>query len=132
MTRVVVLATLVLSSAAFAEEPKFAVKFDVPAAKAGQRTVVNVHVTPPSGFHLNKEFPTSLSFTPPSGITAEKAKLDGKDAKRFEEQGADFQLALVSSVEGKQTVSGELKFGVCSATACIPTREKVSFTLEVK
>ncbi|MEO6952275.1 MAG: hypothetical protein ABI321_10715 [Polyangia bacterium] len=107
-------------------------KVDVPAAKAGQHTVVKLHVKPGQGYHMNKEFPVGVTLNPTAGIKADKPHLGKADAARFEEAGADFDLDLVAATPGKQVVTADMKFAVCSATACEPKREKVSFTLEVK
>lgn len=136
MSRRVVLSTAFalvgLSSLASAADPSYALKLEVPPAKKGQRTVVKVHIAPGAGYHMNKDFPTSLALTPPAGVTVEKPKQGVKDAARFEEAGADFEVALTAAEPGSKVVTGDLKFAVCTATTCDPKREKVSFTVEVK
>jgi hypothetical protein len=121
-----------LSAAQGAGDASYAIKYEVPPAKKGQRAVVKVKLAPGAGYHMNKEFPTALSMVPPGGVNLEKAKLTAKDAARFEETGAEFEVALVAADAGSKVVTGELKFAVCSATTCDPKREKVSFTVEVK
>jgi hypothetical protein len=115
-----------------ASDNSFSLSFNVPAAKKGQRAVVRVHIAPGSGYHVNKDFPTSLVLAPPTGIAVEKLRQEAKDAVKLEEAGADFDVALTASAAGKQVVTGDLKFAVCSATTCDPKREKVSFTVDVK
>jgi hypothetical protein len=104
----------------------------VPTAKKGQRTIVKVHLTPAAGYHMNKDFPTSLALVPPQGVTLEKQKLTKADAARWEEAGGDFDVALTAADPGSKTVTGELKFAVCTATSCDPKKENVSFTVVVK
>ena len=126
---------LAVASAPFAEEvkdPSYAVKVDVPATKAGQHAVVKLHVKPGAGYHMNRDFPVGVTVAPTAGVTTDKAHLGKADAARFEDAGADFDVGLVAAAPGKQVVTADLKFAVCSATACEPKREKVSFTLEVK
>jgi hypothetical protein len=111
----------------------FSYKFEVPAAaKKGERTVVKLKLAPGAGYHMNKEFPTSLSLVAPAGVVLEKPKQAAKDATKFAETGAEFDVVLTSADAGSKVVSGDLKFAVCSATSCDPKREKVSFTVEVK
>ncbi len=117
---------------AHASDASFSYKFDVPPAKKGQRAVVKLKLAPGAGYHMNKDFPTSLAFTPPIGVTIEHPKLGAKDATRFEDTGAEFEVALTSTDAGSKVVNAELKFAVCTATTCDPKREKVSFTVEVK
>lgn len=115
-----------------AADSSFSVKLEVPPAQKGQRAVVRVKVVPGAGYHMNKEFPSALVLTAPAGVTIERPRQAAGDARRFEEAGADFDVALTSAQAGKQVVVGDLKFAVCSSTSCDPKREKVSFTLEVK
>lgn len=124
--------TLSQAGLAHAADPAFSIKLEVPPAKKGQRAVVHVHIAPGTGFHMNKDFPTSLALASPSGVVLEKAKQTAGDAAKFTDNGADFDVALTASEVGKKLVTGDLKFAVCSATSCDPKREKVSFTIEVQ
>jgi hypothetical protein len=117
---------------AAASDNSFALSVNVPAAKKGQRAVVRVHIAPGSGYHMNKDFPTALVLTAPEGVAVEKLRQNAKDAVKLEEAGADFDVALTASAVGKQVVTGDLKFAVCTATSCDPKREKLSFTVDVK
>lgn len=111
----------------------FVLKVDAPAAKVGQKSVAKVKITPGAGFHMNKEYPTSLVFTTvPAGVLVDKMKLTAKDAAKFEEAGAEFDVAYTAAQPGKKVVSGELKFAVCSATTCDPKKSNVSFEIDVK
>lgn len=114
-------------------DPSFSYKFEVPApAKKGQRAVVTLRLLPGAGYHMNKDFPTSLTLTAPAGLGLEKTKQGAKDATKFEDGGAVFEIGLTGSELGPKVVTGDLKFAVCTATSCDPKREKVSFTVEVK
>lgn len=114
-------------------EAGYVLKIDAPTTKAGQKAVARVHITPGAGYHMNKEYPTSLVFTTvPAGVLVDKMKLTAKDAAKFEEAGAEFDVAYTAAQPGKKVVSGELKFAVCSATTCDPKKSNVSFEIDVK
>ena len=81
---------------------------------------------------MNKDYPTNLSVVAPAGATVDKPKQGAKDAVKFAEEGADFDVAYTCNEAGKQTFTGELKFAVCSASSCDPKKEKLSFTVDVK
>src|SRR5437763_301488 len=69
-------------------EASYVLKIDAPVAKAGQKGVAKVKITPGAGYHMNKEYPTSLVFTTvPAGVLVDKMKLTAKDAAKFEEAG---------------------------------------------
>ena len=113
-------------------DASYVLKVDAPPAKKGQKAQAHIQITPGSGFHMNKEFPTSLSLTPPDGVTLDKQKLSSKDAARWEEQGGAFDVVYTAAQAGKKIVTGEIKFAVCSANSCDPKKSKVSFEIDVK
>jgi hypothetical protein len=111
----------------------YLLKVEAPPAKKGQKSVAKIRITPGAGFHMNKEYPTSLVLsTVPAGVTVDKMKQTMKDAAKWEEAGGEFDVAYTAAAAGKQIVSGEIKFAVCSANSCDPKKSKVSFEIDVK
>lgn len=110
----------------------YALKVDAPPAKKGQKAVAKIKITPGAGYHINKEYPTKLALHAPPGVTIEKAQLGAKDAAKWEEKGGEFDVAYTATKPGKQVVTGDLKFAVCSPTSCNPQSSKVSFEIDVK
>jgi hypothetical protein len=131
MSRILPVALLLLSSQAFADT-SYSLKIDTPPAKKTQRAVAHIHIAPGTGFHVNKDYPTSVTVVPPTNVVVEKPKQTGKDAVKLAEDGADFDVAFVPGEPGQKTFTGELKFAVCSANSCDPKKEKLSFTVDVK
>jgi hypothetical protein len=111
----------------------YVLKVDAPPAKKGQKAVAKIKITPGGGYHLNKEYPTSLAFTTvPAGVSVDKMKLTAKDAAKWEEQGGEFDVAYTAQNAGKQKVTGEIKFAVCSATTCDPKKSVLTFEIDIK
>src|ERR1700744_653461 len=141
MKKLVLVGTLLLSPLVVAQpigqsphtpaDASYALKVDAPAAKKGEHAVAHLKITPGAGFHMNKDYPTSLALTPPDGVTLDKSKLTAKDAAKFEEAQAQFAVAYTAAKPGKQPVTGELKFAVCSANSCDPKKSTVSFVIDV-
>jgi hypothetical protein len=125
-------AVALLAGSALAADPSYTLKVDVPPAKKGEKATARLHIVPGQGYHMNKDFPTALVLEAPAGLLLEKFKQGAKDAAKFEDAGADFNVVFTSVDAGKKVVTGDLKFAVCTATSCDPKREKVSFTIEVK
>lgn len=121
---------------AYAQAPAatgYTLKVEAPPAKKGQKAVAKVKITPGAGYHMNKEYPTSLVLsTVPAGVTVDKMKQTLKDAAKWEEAGGEFDIAYTAADAGKKTVSGEIKFAVCSANTCDPKKSNVSFEIDVK
>jgi hypothetical protein len=138
MKKVVALVAL-FSLSALAQEKRggavesYVLKVEAPPAKKGQKSIAKIHITPGAGFHMNKEYPTSLVLSSvPSGVTVDKMKLTMKDAAKWEETEGEFDVAYTAAEAGKKVVTGEIKFAVCSATTCDPKKSNVSFEIDVK
>jgi hypothetical protein len=113
--------------------PSFQVTIDAPAAKVGATAQARVKVTAGDGYHVNKDYPTSLKITaPPSGVDLPKATVTKGNGVTIEEKQALFEIAYTAKEPGKKTFTGEVKFAVCTETTCDPKKEKVSFTVDVK
>ena len=134
MKKLVSLAALLITAtagAAFAGD-NYDLNINKPSAKANERAVAKISISPKGGYHVNTDYPVKLTLTPPDGVTLEKAKQTKDDATRFEKAELDFEVAFTSSGSGTKTFTGQLKFAVCSDTECKPTTEKVSFDVDVK
>jgi len=127
MTRWVLLSLLV-GPAAWADT-SYQVKVEAPAAQKAKKGVAKIHITPGAGFHVNKEYPSSVKVVAPAGVTVDKDKLG---PTKVEEAAMDFEVPYTPTESGKKTFTGELKFAVCSANSCDPKKEALSFTIDVK
>jgi hypothetical protein len=101
-------------------------------AAAGAASAASVTLSPTTGYHLNKEYPTSLKVTAPDGVTCDKADQKVEDAKKFEEQGAEFAVACTAAAPGEKQFIATFKFAVCTATTCDPKTEKLAWNVAVK
>jgi hypothetical protein len=131
MRKLLVLAFAVCAAPAFAGDAGYTLKIEAPPAKKAQKGVAKIHIAPTAGYHVNKDYPTSVTVQAPDGVTVEKPKQSAKDAVKLADEGADFDVAYVAAQPGKKTFTGEIKFAVCSATTCDPKKEKVTFTVDV-
>jgi hypothetical protein len=113
---------------AFADN-SFRVQVDAPAAQKAKKGVAKIHITPGPGFHVNKDYPSSVSVVAPAGVTVDKAKLP---PTKVEEAAMDFEVSYMPNESGKKTFTGELKFAVCSASSCDPKKQPLNFTVDVK
>lgn len=121
-----------LAGAAWAD-PAYKLSVSAPAATHGQKAVAKIQITPGAGYHMNKEYPTSVVLKEiPAGVTVDKLKQTAKDAVKLEEAAAEFDVGFTATEGGKKTLTGELKFAVCSANSCDPKKEALSITVDVK
>mgnify|MGYP000019285361 CR=1 FL=1 len=101
------------------------------SAVKGKPATAQVVIKPAAGYHINKDFPTSLKLTPPAGVTLAKAELKKADAKLSENEGS-FDVTLTAANAGALKIPGELRFAVCTETTCDPQRSSVNIELDVK
>lgn len=118
-------------AAALSGTKPFTVVIEKVAAKRGQPATAKVQIRPGSGWHMNVDYPTELRLKLPDNVTSPKPTLTKQDAKLTEQEG-HFDVVLVGSKPGKQTVLGDLRFAVCTATTCDPQKAPVSIELNVE
>jgi hypothetical protein len=107
-------------------DPSYSVKIEAAPGKKATPGTVKIHLAPGTGYHVNRDYPTKLTVTPPAGATVDKPKQTVADT------GADFELSYTCTEAGQKTFTGELKFAVCTEKTCDPKKEKLSFTVDVK
>lgn len=121
-----------LAQADAAKADPFTISVNAPAAKVGADGVATVEIKPASGYHFNKDYPTSLKLVPVAGVAA-PAKLGKADAGvKIEEAGASFEVKFKAAEPGKKALTGQLSFAVCTATTCDPRKAAVTINLDVK
>lgn len=109
----------------------FSIDIQAPPAQKGKPATAKVKIIAAPTHHMNKEYPTSLTLTPPAGIAVAKAKLAGADAK-IEEKAAEFVVTFTPSETGNKEIAGDLKFAVCTAESCIPQKIKIGIQTTTK
>ncbi len=114
-------------------EGRFTLDVGQASGKAGEKTSAKIKITPADGYHMNGDFPTSLTLEAPADVTLAKAKLKKADLKGFDEhKGGSFEVEMTPQTAGKHTVSGKLKFAICNESSCSPVTEKVSIVVAAK
>lgn len=101
-------------------------------AKVSAKGSAKISVEPTDGFKMNLEYPTKVTLKAPDGVSLEKAKLTAKDAAKLDKTGAVFDIAFTASEPGKKTVTGEVRFAVCTDDECVPKREAISFVVDAQ
>jgi hypothetical protein len=126
------LASLLWAGSAFADGAKpYTVTISKVAARVNERATARIVIVPAKGYHINKDFPTSLKLTALPGVTVEKLELGKADARLSEQEGS-FEVGLTASQAGLKNIAGNLKFAVCSESSCDPQREAVTIAVEAK
>jgi hypothetical protein len=115
------------------EDKPYDLSIDPADATVGAEGKVSIKIVPRGVWHLNLEFPTSLSVEAPAGVTVANAKQKKADAVSFDEKSAEFAVSFTATEAGSKTFTGEFKFAVCEGEeACMQKTEKLEFVVAVK
>jgi hypothetical protein len=124
---------LVATTGTALADSDYALTISAPSAKMSAKAVAKIKIQPKGKYHINQDFPTKLTIDASSGVKLEKTKLTSKDAVKFEESAAEFEIAFTPASAGKKSFNGELKFAVCEGEqSCVPKSTPISFTVDVK
>jgi hypothetical protein len=91
-----------------------------------------ITVRPKNEYHLNLEFPTSVSIKAPEAVALDSTVLGKKDASVFSEQLIRFTVRFKPAAAGAHQVKSEVAFAVCTPKICIPKKETLTIELSVK
>lgn len=119
-----------IGTAAAASNYKLAVS--AKPARVSTQSTASISVEPTDGFKMNLEYPTKVTLKAPEGVTLEKDRLTAKDAAKLDKTGAVFNIGFTASERGKKTVTGEIKFAVCTEDECVPKSEAISFVVDAQ
>ena len=111
---------------------QYTLNIDTGEGKVGEEGKVTISIVPKETWHMNLEYPTKLSVTPPEGVEVAKATMKKDDAVKLVEEHCEFAVAYTPSEAGEKTFTGEFKFAVCQDTACVPKTETLEFKVAVK
>lgn len=116
-----------------ASDERYTLQIQPPGeAKAGEEGVVHIKVLPKGPWHMNLEYPTKLTVTPPDGVTLAKAEQKKPDAVSLTDETCEFDVAFTSTAAGDKSFSGKFKFAICQDEACSPVQEDIDFKVAVK
>ncbi len=98
----------------------------------GKHGTFSLKIVPTSGYKVNAEYPTKVTFT----NVPTKVELDKKVYKKTDAKIAKGTLTLAMGAKGKasgeETITAQAKFSICNATTCLLEKATVSIKVAVK
>jgi hypothetical protein len=91
-----------------------------------------ISLKPRGEYHINQDFPMSVSVQSSAGIEFPKAKLDKPQAAEFGEQLARFDVPFTAKSAGAHKVEAHVKFAVCTPENCVPDERTLAVVLPVE
>ena len=113
------------------DEPSFELRGDAPGPyAAGSEGHFTIRLTPRGNYHVNQDYPLTITLTGPAGVTFPRATVTPEQAQTMTEQLALFDVPFTSSA-GAQHVTALVDFAVCTPEACMPDTRTVAIDLAV-
>lgn len=102
------------------EEPSFSIRAESTPTTQGQLATYQVHIEARGAFHLNADYPTSLTLTAPAQVSLRSSSLQKSDATSFAETTAVFPVAFTLEAPGPAEIRAVVDFAVCTEQNCQP------------
>lgn len=113
------------------DEPSFELRADAPGPyAAGTEGHFTIRLTPRGNYHVNQDYPLSITLTGPDGMTFPHPTVTAAEAETMTEQLASFSVPFTSAA-GAQHVTALVDFAVCTPEACMPDTRTVAIDLSV-
>jgi len=99
---------------------------------SGELAQFAIQITPKGEWHMNDEFPTTVTVREVDGVTFPKSDFEKSDAAEFAERSARFDVPFTASAAGEHRVVCDVSFAVCTDENCIPEERTLAVLLPVQ
>ena len=99
---------------------------------AGKLSSFAVSLKPRGEYHVNQDYPMSISITPSAGVEFPKTQIGKPEAAEFGDNIARFDVPFTGKAAGKHTVVANVKFAVCTPENCVPDERTLAVVLPVE
>ena len=91
-----------------------------------------VSLKPRGEYHINQDFPMSVTLEPSAGLEFPKPRLGKPEAAEFGEKLARFDVPFTPKAAGAHKVEAKVKFAVCTPENCVPDERTLAVVLPVE
>lgn len=91
-----------------------------------------VTLKPRGEYHVNMDYPMTISVQSSDGVDFPKQKLGKPEAAQFGEQLARFDVPFTPKTAGAHKVEANVKFAVCTPENCVPDERTLAVVLPVE
>jgi hypothetical protein len=100
--------------------------------KKGETGQAKVTVVPRSDAHVSPEAPISVTLSAGPALELPKQKLGRPDAKPTEVKGVEFDVPFVGKQIGKDELTAQVSFFICTEKLCERQKREVALAVEVE
>jgi hypothetical protein len=98
----------------------------------GQLGSFAVSLKPRGEYHINQDYPITISVRPQAGLNLPRSEFKRADAAVFGEQLARFDVPLTPQQKGAHRLETNVRFAVCTPETCIPDERTLALALTVE
>jgi len=100
-------------------EPNFTLVSTAPASlTAGTAGSFELVLTPLGEYHVNREYPWTVSVTGPEGVTLPQPTLESGSATEMTDTVARFSVPFTPTATGTHHMVASVDFGICTDEGC--------------
>lgn len=99
---------------------------------AGKLGSFAISLTPRGSYHVNPDYPLSVSLKAEGGVSLPKSELAKSDAATFGEKLARFDVPFTADKAGAHRVEAKVRFAVCTPENCVPDERTLALNLAVQ
>lgn len=85
---------------------------------AGTAGSFEVRLTPRGEYHVNREYPWTVTVTGPEGVTLPQPTIESTGATELTDTVARFTVPFTASAPGTHRLVAAVDFGICTAEGC--------------
>jgi hypothetical protein len=99
---------------------------------AGKLGSVAISLTPRGEYHVNQDYPISISLSGDAALQFPKAQLGKAESAEFGEKLARFDVPVTPQAAGTHQLTAKVKFAVCTKENCVPDERTLALALAVQ
>lgn len=116
-----------------AEDPSFELRATTSGTYApGQEGRFEIALTPRGEFHVNAQYPMTITLAGPGEVAFPQAEITRDQAAEYGEPRARFQVPFTASAAGQHRVTAQVDFAVCTPESCMPDCRTLAVVLPVE
>jgi len=100
--------------------------------RAGELANFAITLLPQGEWHVNQDYPMTVTVEGPTELEFAKLELEQGDAAEFGDERARFDVPFTAKVAGSHRVSAHVSFAVCTPETCIQDDKTLALNLPVE
>ena len=108
-------------------QPGYDLRIDAPdRVRVGDHMATRFVVRARPDWKINLEYPVELDISAPTGLSPSRQTWQLTGAEMASEKACEFLVNWRPIAPGAHRLAGELRFGMCRDSACVPVREQIA------